>query len=226
MKVGMEEIVDGPTFIGVYPATSAQSLGAAGSRGDVARVVSGYGLARAGPLTAGGAWPERRWGSLDSPLSPGRSTPSQALPDEQAVLACLAYLDLNPVRAAIAETRKDSDYTSIQRRIRTLHGASECSADGETAERDIAPASTQPPSCTPSSAVSARAGPWGCPSTWPTTWSWSTGPDGRCATTSAGPSPAGAPPFSLGSARKSGWCQLFAALMPSPPFRRARGPCG
>jgi len=31
--------------------------------------------------------------------------------------------------------------------------------------------------------------PRGCPSTSPTTWSWSTGPDGGCATTSAGPSP-------------------------------------
>jgi len=29
------------------------------------------------------------------------------------VLAWLAYVDLNPVRAAIAETPEDSDYTSI-----------------------------------------------------------------------------------------------------------------
>jgi len=52
----------------------------------------------------------------------------QALLDEGAVLACLAYVDLNPVRAAIAETPEDSDYTSIQRRIRTSQARSPCTA--------------------------------------------------------------------------------------------------
>jgi len=65
------------------------------------------------------------------------------------VLACLVYVDLNPVRAAIAEPPEGSDYTSIQQRIRTLQGASESSAGGEKAEPDIAPAPTQPPELYP-----------------------------------------------------------------------------
>jgi len=42
---------------------------------------------------------------------------SQALLDEQAILACSVYCDLNPIRALMAETPESSDYTSIQKRI-------------------------------------------------------------------------------------------------------------
>jgi len=52
------------------------------------------------------------------------------------------------VRAAIAETPEDSDYTSVQRRIRTLQTASESSADDENTE-DVAPSPTQPPELYP-----------------------------------------------------------------------------
>ncbi len=61
--------------------------------------------------------------------------------DETAILACAAYVDLNPIRAALADTIEGSDFTSAQKRCCDIRGkfsvgSVQCSVDEGTTDRD------------------------------------------------------------------------------------------
>ena len=45
---------------------------------------------------------------------------SQALKSEEALLSCMAYVDLNPVRAGMADTPERSSHTSIRERLKPV----------------------------------------------------------------------------------------------------------
>lgn len=45
---------------------------------------------------------------------------SQALLDEAALISCMAYVDLNPIRAKLSRTLEHSEFTSIQERLKAF----------------------------------------------------------------------------------------------------------
>ncbi|MEM9074672.1 MAG: transposase [Myxococcota bacterium] len=64
----------------------------------------------------------------------------QPLLDEAALLACMAYVDLNPVRAGLAKSLESSAHTSIQKRLRAT---TKSSPRGLTPFTDQVPASSR-----------------------------------------------------------------------------------
>ena len=64
--------------------------------------------------------------------------------DEAAIVACAAYVDLNPIRAKVADSLATSDYTSVQRRIQakrqqSLHANPSSKTDGFLAPVELKP---------------------------------------------------------------------------------------
>ena len=68
---------------------------------------------------------------------------SQPLLDEKAILSCMAYIDLNPVRATMADTPEQSDHTSNQLRIEQWKKKTAAPESGEPVE-ESQPAALMP----------------------------------------------------------------------------------
>jgi REP element-mobilizing transposase RayT len=65
---------------------------------------------------------------------------SQPILDEAGLLACCAYVDLNPVRAGMAATPEAADYTAIQQRLREVAAQQPANTTAKSSVHDQAAA--------------------------------------------------------------------------------------